>query len=443
MSLVAIAGSVGENGLNVSASPELALRDRPERRALVANILGQRLLFTPLAATAIVGFAAVAGYPESMVAGTALAGAGMLIMSLANALLIRLTVELRNAGLALVDFLRQVITLLGVAALTVLGARLLPFFAVQIVVGMCVLALVPRLVGPGAIVRPRADREEQRALLRRALPVASAIVLGQLYFRLVIVLMSLISSPRQTGYFGGSLRAMETLVNIPILVAGVALPVLTTAARDDPARFRYALSGLSEGAVVAGVLVVLVTTRLAEPVMTLIGGDAFRSAGDVLRIQVGALMFIALYQLWTVSLVALGRQRDLILTNALGLLGVGLFAAVLVPLFAATGGAAASVAGDGLLACLIYARLRKSAGPVMVGARFLLRVAAAAALGAGVLIVPGLPDPVAAALAALVFLGAGYLLGMLPPELFDAFGLHRLERTARRGVHGRDSRRGR
>jgi O-antigen/teichoic acid export membrane protein len=178
-------------------------------------------------------------------------------------------------------------------------------------------------------------------------------------------------------------------------------------------------------------------------VMTLIGGDAFRAAGDVLRIQVGALMFIALYQLWTVSLVALGRQRDLILTNALGLLGVGLFAAVLVPLFAATGGATASVAGDGLLACLIYARVRKGAGPVMVGAHFLLRVAAAAALGAGVLLVPGLPDPVAAAAAALVFLGAGYLLGMLPPELFDAFGMHRLEHAARRGVPGRDSRRGR
>src|SRR5437870_6611677 len=41
MSLVAIAGSVGENGLNVSASPELALQAPAERRALLANIVGQ------------------------------------------------------------------------------------------------------------------------------------------------------------------------------------------------------------------------------------------------------------------------------------------------------------------------------------------------------------------------------------------------------------------
>src|SRR5579859_1385164 len=52
MSLVAIAGSVSENGLNVSASPELALRAPDRRRALVANIVGQRLLVTPLAVLA-------------------------------------------------------------------------------------------------------------------------------------------------------------------------------------------------------------------------------------------------------------------------------------------------------------------------------------------------------------------------------------------------------
>jgi O-antigen/teichoic acid export membrane protein len=432
LSLVAIAGSLSENGLNVSASPELALRPPSERRRLVANILGQRLIVTPLAVLAMVAFAALAGYPSRMVAGTALAGTGMLIMALANAVLLPLTVELRNAGLAFIDFFRQAVTLAGVAVLVALGAHLTPFFAVQIVVGLAVVALIPRLAGSGAFVLPRFDRAEHRALLSRALPVASAIVLGQLYFRLVIVLMSLVSSSRQTGYFGGSLRAMETLVNIPILVAGVALPLLTAAARDDRARLRYAISGLSEGAVIAGVLVVLVTVRAAEPVMTIIGGHSFRPAGDVLRIQVGALMFIALYQIWTVSLIALGRQRDLILTNSLGLLGVGAFAAVLVPLFGAQGGATASVLGDALLASLIYWRLRSAAGAVMVGTPFLARVAAAAAVACGALLIPGLPDFAAAALAGVLFLGVGQLIGMVPRELRDALGAARGTRAAER-----------
>ncbi len=421
MSLVAIAGSVAETGLNVSASRELALRGPRERAALIANILGQRLSITPVALLVIVLFALLVGYPPRMVAGTALAGTGMFIMSLANVLLLRLTVELRNAGLAFVDFFRQAVTLAGVALLVALGARLTPFFAVQIVVGLAVVVLTPLLAGAGAFVLPRFDRAEQRALLMKALPLAAALVLWQVYFRLVIVIMSLISSTRQTGYFGGSLRAMETLVNIPILVAGVALPLLAAAARDDRARLRYAVAGLGEGAVVAGVLVVLVTVRAAEPVMVIIGGHVFRPSGAVLRIQVGALLFGALAQIWAVSLVALGRQRELILTNALGLLGVAVFVAVLVPPFGAQGGAAASVLGDAVLACLIYWRLHLAIGRVMVRIGFLVRVAAAAAVAASAaLLLPGLSDLLAAALTGALFLGVGQLIGMLPDELRDA-----------------------
>src|SRR6201999_4167938 len=143
----------------------------------------------------------------------------------------------------------------------------------------------------------------------------------------------------QTGYFGGSLRAMEALIQLPILVASVALPVMATAAQEpDLKRLKGVIEGLSEGAIIAGMLVILVTIRAADPVMRVIGGPEFEPAGNVLRIQVVALLFIALYQIWTVALVALGRQRQLIFTNAVGLLAVALFAAVLVPPLGAKGG---------------------------------------------------------------------------------------------------------
>jgi O-antigen/teichoic acid export membrane protein len=429
LSLVGIAVSVVDTGLNVTASSRLAIRAPGDRRELIGNILAQRLLVMPVALGSIVAFAALADYPSSMIVGTALAGVGVFMVAVANALLLPLVVQLRNAGLAFVDFLRQVVTFAGVALLVALGAKLTPFFAVQIVVGLVVLAVTPLLVGSGALARPRFDRFEQRTLLHTALPVAIALALGQVYFRLVIVLMSLISSPQQTGYFGGSLRAMEALVSIPVIVAGVALPLLAAAGHDDRARLRYAVEGLSEGAVIAGVLAILVTVPLAEPVMEIIGGSAFAPSGAVLRIQVAALLFIALYQIWTVSLIALGRQRQLILTNALGLIGVGLFAALLVPEFGARGGATASVLGDALLAALIYWRLHLSAGRVMVRVGFLARVALAAAAGSVPLLIPALPDVAAAALAALLYVGLGWLIGMVPDEL--------KEQLARRGLFNR------
>ena len=428
LSLVAIMSAVADLGVGITASRELALRSTSERRALVANVVGVRIVILPPTLALVVLFAFVAGYPGRMVLGTALAGTGAALISVAHAFLSRLTVELRNAGLALLDFAKQVVTVVCVAALVAVGARLTPFFAVLIVTGIVVLALVPLVGGPGTFMRPRFDRAEQRELLRTALPMAIALALGQVYFRLVIVLMSLISSTRQTGYFGGSLRAMESLVDLPALLVAVALPVLATAGRDDLVRLRSAVIGLSQGAVIAGTLLVLVTVRAAEPVMVIIGGHAFRPAGAVLRIQVVALLFITLYQIWGGSLLALDRQRDLIFTNGLALIGVAAFAAVLVPNFGAQGGATASVLGDALLCGLIYWRLQRVAGRVMVKLAFLARVAVAAALAVVPLLVAALPGLVAAALSGIVFIVVGELVGMVPAEVHAALDPRRLLR---------------
>jgi O-antigen/teichoic acid export membrane protein len=228
--------------------------------------------------------------------------------------------------------------------------------------------------------------------------------------------MSLISDAEQVGYFGGSLRAMEALIALPILVASVALPVMTAAAHENLARLRYAIEGLSEGAVIAGMLVILVTIRAADPVMRVIGGAEFEPAGNVLRIQVVALLFIALYQIWTVALVALGRQRQLIFTNAAGLVAVALFAAILVPPLGAKGGAIASVSADIVLAGLIYWRLHISTGRVTVRTGFLMRVVVASLASGAAMLLP-IGDIPAAIVGALVFLGVGSAVGMVPEEL--------------------------
>ncbi|MBS1844826.1 MAG: polysaccharide biosynthesis C-terminal domain-containing protein, partial [Actinobacteria bacterium] len=419
MSLVGIALAIVDTGLNVSASKDLTTCPREERRALLANVVGQRIVIAAVAWLCLVAFALAVGYPDEMVYGTALAGLGIMLVAVGNSILVPLTVDLKNAGIAMVELLRSFVVMVGVALLVVAGAKLDAFLAIQILVGLIVLAVVPFLVGREGLVRPRFDRLAQRGLLRTALPISAALVLGQIYFRLVIVLMSLISNPKQVGYFGGSLRAMEALVALPILVAAVALPVMATAAKDgNIARLRYAIEGLSEGAVIAGILIILVTVRAADPVMRAIGGPEFEPAGNVLRIQVVALLFIALYQIWTVALVALGRQRQLIFTNALGLLAVAVFAVALVPPLGAKGGAMASVAADIVLAGLIYWRLHISTGRVTVRAAFLLRVSVAALAGAAALLLP-IGDIPAAAVSAIVFLAIGFAIGMVPKELRD------------------------
>jgi O-antigen/teichoic acid export membrane protein len=377
-------------------------------------------MITPIGLAAVVGFAAAVGYPGRMVVGTLIAGSGMFVLAALDALLLPLIVGLRNGRLAAFDLLKQVVTVTSVAILVVVGARLTPFFAVQIVVATAAVLAAPLLVARNVFICPRFDRDVQRQLIGSALPIAGAFVLGQVYFRLVMLLISLVSSAHETGLFGGSLRAMESLATIPVMVASIVLPLLTAAGRDDQERMRYAVQSLSDVAVIAGVGIILVTFRAAPWAMSLIGGTQFRPAGVVLRIQVAALMFIALSQIWAAALIALKRQRDLIFTNGLALIGVGICAALFVPTLGARGGAAATVIGDALLAALVLWRLYMASSHVRVHARRLWRLPLAAGLAVIPLAISGLPDLVAAGLAGLVYLGIGQLIGLLPKELPDA-----------------------
>jgi O-antigen/teichoic acid export membrane protein len=430
MSLAGIAFAIVDQGLNVSASKDLTMAARDERRSLLENVVGQRIVMATLAWMILLAFAVVAGYPREMVVGTGLAVAGVMLVAIGDSMLVPLTVDLRNAGIAVVEMLRSFVILVGVALLVVAGAKLDAFLAVQILVGLIVIAVVPLLVGRAGVVRPRFDRARQRALMQTAVPIAAALVLGQIYFRLVIVLMSLISNAKEIGYFGGSLRAMEALIALPILVASVALPVMATAAGEgNLKRLKYTIEGLSEGAIIAGMLVILVSIRAADPVMRVIGGKEFEPAGNVLRIQVIALLFIALYQIWTVALVSLGRQRQLIFTNAAGLAAVAIFAAILVPPLGAKGGAMATVAADIVLAGLIYWRLHISTGRVTVRSGFLARVVVASLAAAATLLLP-IGDIPASIVAAIVFIGVGVAVGMVPKELRDVIGAQGLVRRA-------------
>jgi hypothetical protein len=78
------------------------------------------------------------------------------------------------------------------------------------------------------------------------------------------------------------------------------------------------------------------------------------------------------------------------------------------------------VLGDAFLASLIYSRLRRAAGSVMVDPPFLARVAAAAAAGCIPLAIGGLPDLLAGMLAGVIFLGVGLLVRIFRPELRHA-----------------------
>lgn len=415
--LLGIVSGVTDAGLTAVGNRELALRTGDERRRILGNLVALRLILTPagVVLAALVGLAI--GYDRTQVLGVLVGGVGVVLVNAQATAMQPLSVELRVAALTGFEVARHALTLVGVALLVAVRASLLPFFAVQAVVGAIVLAATPRVVQGG--FRPRLDREVAGSLVREALPLAAALAMSVVYFRVLVILTSVLGTEVENGLFATSFRVFEVLFGLPLLVLSVALPLLAVAGAEDIERLRFALQRMTEVALAASTLLVLVLVPLADPVIELLGGEEYDDAGPVLAIQALALVPVFLGQTWQLGLVALRRQVDVAVANGIALVAVVALGVALIPRWGAEGAAVAAVVAEALLAVATFAllvRARRTAAPSF---GFALRLLPAAAAGALLLFAP-LPAVARAALAGGAFLAGAFALRAFPPELLPA-----------------------
>lgn len=412
LALVTIVSAVTEAGMTSIGVREWSVRPSAEREAMLRSLLGLRLLLTAAGVVCAVAFALLAGYPDTLVWGTALWGAGVVVHMAALTLGVPLQSALRLGWVSALDLVRQAATVVLLLALIAAGASLLALLAVPLPAALLTLAATLRLVRGGVSLRPAFDRERWRELLRETLPFALAIAVGAVYVYVSQILMSLISSEEATGIFSASFRIFIVIVAVPGLLVGSALPILARAARDDEQRLRYATGRIYDVCLVLGAWTGLVVVAAAPALIEVVAGDGFEASVNVLRIHGLALLFSFLAAIGGFVLLSLRRYRDVLAVNAAGLATSVALTLWLGSSIGAEGAATANVAGE-LVLVLGYGVALMRAG-MSFGLAPAARVAASLAIAAAVL--PLLPAVPAALAGTLVFFGGLALLGGIPPE---------------------------
>ena len=419
MSLIAIVSGITDAGLTAVGARDLPLRPREAQPRFVANLLGLRLLLTPVGVLGAIVFALLAGYENELVLGTLLAGAGLVLINAQATMMLTLQADLLIGRLTTAEVLRQALTFVGVVALVATGASLTPFFAIPILVGVGVLAASPLLVGQRLVYRPEFDRGEWRTLVREALPLAASLVMNVVYFRVLIILVSLISTALQTGLYATSFRVFEIMLGLPVLVLTVALPVLAVANADRP-RLRYVLQRMTEVAAIAAVFLAIFIVIVARPMIELLGGSEYADAAPVLRIQAFALVAVFLGQVWQLGLISMRRQSALVVANGVALVVVLVLGISLIAAYEAIGAAVAAVIAEAVLAAALFVLLARADRTLTPALRSLWKPLLAGGLMAASLLVPGVPIVVTALVGSAVFALTIWLTRAVPAEVFDA-----------------------
>jgi O-antigen/teichoic acid export membrane protein len=427
LSIVNIAALASDLGLAGLALREWSAADPEDRPRVLRTLLGLRVAVALVGAVVALGFTFAAGYPASLVAGTAIALVGLFAQVFGDFALVGLAGSLRFGRVALVELTRSALGTIGIVALVVAGAGLIPFFAAYAVAAVISTALAIRLARGSVPLTPRFRRSEWRPLVVDTIAYAAAAAVYVVYFRVIMLVISIVGTANDAGLFATAYRIVEFTAAVGGVLAATVTPVLARAGRVDVPRLRRVTVSVVRMGILSGAFVAVVLAAGAPALMNLIGGESTKGAVAVLRIEAPAIAAtFASFGLGAVLLV-LRRYRELLTINVLALVVALAGSLVLVPSHGARGAAVAALAGELTIA---IGQTTVLIGRVVPAATFVRPAAAAAAAAAaaiGVFVLLPLPNLVATVIAAAVFVGVVALLRQLPPELRE---LARLPRGA-------------
>jgi len=418
--LLAIVATVSDLGLTGFAVREYSTGPRSDGRRFLRNLLGIRLTLALSGLVIAILFGLLVGYPEVMVLGTVIAGFGMVFLVLQDGIAIPLQVGLRFGWVAGLQLAIQVGVAIEAVLLALAGAGLLPFFALQLPIVIPVLIVTAVIGGRDSRLVPTIDTREWRRMVARILPYSLAVVLSVVYFQIAQIMVSLLSSPTQTGYFGVSFRVLLAITTLPPLLVSSALPLLARAARDDSDRFNYASRKLVETMILAGCGVALALFLGAAFAIRVIAGPGYAQSVEVLRILSVALLGTFVISSRGYALLALDRLRAMLMSNGIALIVVLACGVPLISAYGAKGAAISMVAAELTLGLSYEWSLSRERAELRVAPGFVARAAAATLVAGAIASVLGLPPVAAALLGSALYLAALLALGIIPPEIRHA-----------------------
>ena len=416
-SLVSLCAGLTDAGLSAIGVREFATRDRPGRRTFMRDLSGLRLALSALGALIAVVFAQLAGYGEMLVGGAALAGVGMILVTLEDTYAIGLTAQLRIASVAFADLLRVFLLAVLVTVLALTHRTLLLFFAASIPAAGSAALVNAWLIRRDISLVPSVRTRQWRSLLGDTVAFSIATAIMALYFRVALILVSIISSGRQTGYFSVSFRVIEVLVSVPALLVGITFPIFAQAARDDRSRLNYAVGRVFDALWLVGLGVALALVVGAPFIVSVIAGSRFHGADTVMRIQGIALMASFVSAVWTYTLLSLHRHREILVLGLSALVLSGTLSGALAAIDGARGAAIGTSISEIVFVLMLATATYRAGVRPGIAWRKIPRSLICASFGLATVAIPGLPDAARLVLAVAVYGGMLIVLKVIPDEI--------------------------
>ncbi len=268
---------------------------------------------------------------------------------------------------------------------------------------------------------PRTRGKVARPLLRRMLteswPLMAALLLQLLFPGVNALLLQYFHGDAAVGWYGAGRKWVDALNIVPAFFTMAVFPVVSRLAAEDRKgllrSYRLSVKLLTLVALPTAVLV----TLLAPGLVGLLSGREFLPQGArVLQVLIWSILFGWVNSLTNYVLIALDRQRYVLVASGGRVIFTVAANLLLVPALGYVASAWILVGGELLLVALFGADLRRQVGPLAWGRTLGRVLLAGLAMGAVVLLMAPVSRPLALLVGLTVYPAAVALLQVLTVE---------------------------
>lgn len=416
-SLLGIVGFIADLRLSRIVLEEVIDADEAAAAQIVGSYTGLRLVIGLVSYAVAIGVvllgAAAAGYSRDIVLGTALGGLNLIILSVAFGLILLFEARLWLRDISIASILGQLAALVMIVGLTIAGAgSILWYVAATVINALVLISWILFSVRRGTRIRIRFERSRWWRWLRDAAPLALGAALDTIYFRIDVLMLSIIATSTAAGIYNVGYKFSDLVGAIPLAVVTPALTLMVEAWPTDLARLRLVFRHAYVILLVAAVGACVLFVAYAEPLIVLATKEEYRvAAGSARLLVIGqGIHFFTLFAFTT--LVAVKRHRLYPVAMLLGVVvNVGLNL-VLIPEYSYLGAGWATIITEVLVLIALGLGVARIPGlrPFPVGPTVKVGVAGGLTGLVGWAALDRVPWPVGLGAMAVVYIVAIHLL---------------------------------
>ena len=294
-------------------------------------------------------------YSATLKIGVAVTSISFLFIALNQVLIGLFQKNLRMEKVAIAENLGRVVLVAGVAAAIYMKAGLLAIM-LAVILGSFVNFLINFLFSLKYVrIKFVFDWPIWKEIYRRSWPIGLSIVFNLVYLKADVIVLSLFQSQATVGLYGASYRVLDVLTTLPMMFAGLVLPVLTSSwAEKNVERFSRIIKKSFDFLMIVIIPIIFGTMLLGERIMSAMAGEDFRSSGIILKILILAAGAIFVGTLFGHVIVAIKKQKQMIwgyaIVALLSLAGYIIF----IPLYTYWAAAWITFFSEGAIALLTF-----------------------------------------------------------------------------------------